>query len=52
MMPLGNAMLAKSYFANDKKIVSSPQERHRSLQSVWILETGLLYSWSKLVAKE
>lgn len=52
MVPLGSAKLAKSYFANDKKIVSSPQEQHRSLQSVWILEIGLLYTWSKVVAKE
>jgi len=35
-----------------KKIVSSDQERHRSLQSVLMLEIVLLYTWSKLVAKE
>lgn len=53
MLHLGNAKLAKSYFANDKKkILSSHQERHRSLQSVLMLEIVPLYTHSKLVAKE
>lgn len=35
-----------------KKILSSHQERHRSLQSVLMLEIVPLYTHSKLVAKE
>lgn len=52
MLQLGGAKLVKSCFANDRKILNSPQEWHRSLQSVWILETVLLYTQSKLVAEE
>lgn len=35
-----------------RKILSSHQERHRSLQSVLMLEIVPLYTHSKLVAKE